>query len=96
MMKVYLYLFTFLLCYYFAENAQPYFPSQIVFTLDNGIRTYAIDEENQRAYSSLKYGMAEIGIANAYAMKHFPYAVPERGANVPILHGVHSVMVCYC
>jgi hypothetical protein len=70
MMKVYLYLFTFLLCYYFTENAQPYFPSQIVFTLDNGIRTYAIDEENQRAYSSFKYGTS--GIKKAYAMKHFP------------------------
>lgn len=77
MMKVYLYLFTFLLCYYFAENAQPYFPSQIVFTPDNGIITYAIDEENQKAYSSLKYGTTEVGIENAYAMKHFPYALPD-------------------
>lgn len=75
MMKVYLYLFTFFLCYYLSESAQPYFPSQIVFTLDNGMSTYAIDEENQRAYLSLKYGAS--GIDNAYAMKNFSYALPD-------------------
>ena len=41
-------------CYYHAHCVQPNFPSQIVFTVNNGQRLYAIDEVNQRAFVSIK------------------------------------------
>jgi hypothetical protein len=39
-----------------AQSAQPNFPTQITFSPDNGQTIYAIDEINQRAYKTLKYG----------------------------------------
>lgn len=74
-MNIDLCLFIFLLCYYFGESAQPYFPSQIVFTLEDDRRTYAIDEVNQRAYSSFKYDASVI--EESYVMKNFPYTLPD-------------------
>jgi hypothetical protein len=69
-MKIHLYLISFILWYYPGECAQPYFPPQIVFSPDNGATTFAIDEINQRAYTS-------IGRQTAFVMKHFPYADPD-------------------
>jgi len=61
-------LFTF--CYYYVHCVQPYFPSQVVFTVDNGQRLYAIDQVNQRAFVSIKDNPAQ----NGYVFQHFPYS----------------------
>ena len=45
-MKTYLYFILFILWYYTVETAQPYFPPQIVFSPDDGLTIYAIDEIN--------------------------------------------------
>ena len=60
----------FCFCYYNAHCVQPYFPSQVVFTVDNGQRLYAIDEVNQRAFVSIKDNPSQ----NAYVYQHFPYS----------------------
>ncbi|CAF1304929.1 unnamed protein product [Rotaria sp. Silwood1] len=71
MMKMYLYLISFILYYYSVEcSSQPYFPPQIVFSPDGGKTIIAIDEINQRAYIST-------GGETAFVMKHFPYAIPD-------------------
>ncbi|CAF1203472.1 unnamed protein product [Adineta steineri] len=74
-MKILLCLTSFILLCYFAESVQPYFPSQIVFSPDNGQTIFAIDEINQRAYKTLTYGAT--GRETSYALKKFPYAVPD-------------------
>ncbi|CAF4049898.1 unnamed protein product, partial [Rotaria sordida] len=56
-------------------SAQPYFPPQIVFSPNDGQTLYAIDEINQRAYTILHYGST--GREMSFAMKHFPYAIPD-------------------
>jgi hypothetical protein len=50
----------------------PFFPPQIVFSLDNDQTIIAIDEINQRAYQSIPFypSMTQ----TSYAMKNFPYA----------------------
>ena len=59
---------------FLVECTQPYFPSQIVFSPDNGQTIYAIDEINQRAYTSFKYGSS--GEETSFAIQHFPYVLP--------------------
>ncbi|CAF3356569.1 unnamed protein product [Rotaria sp. Silwood2] len=72
MLKIYLCLISFILCYYFGKCDQPYFPSQIVFSPDNGRTIIAVDEINQRAYKTLPYGST--GHETSYVLEHFPYA----------------------
>ncbi len=72
MMKIYLHFISFILWYYFAECLQPFFPSQIVFSPDDGTTTIAIDEINQRAYKMLTYGSTRREIS--YVEKNFSYA----------------------
>jgi hypothetical protein len=60
---------------YSIECIQPYFPSQIVFSYDNNRTRIAIDEINQRAYISMNVGAT--ASETSYAMKHFPYALPD-------------------
>lgn len=57
-------------CCYHAHCVPPYFPSQVVFTVDNGQRLYAIDETNQRALVSFKNNSSQ----NAYVFQNFPYS----------------------
>ncbi len=76
MMKIYLYLLSFILSSYPGESAvQPFFPPQIVFSPDDGKTIYAIDEINQRAYKTLNYNSTRQD--TSYALQHFPYAVPD-------------------
>ena len=72
MMKIYLHLISFILWCYFVECVQPYFPSQIVFSPDDGKTTIAIDEINQRAYKTLAY--SSTGRETSYVEKNFSYA----------------------
>ena len=58
-----------------ADFIQPYFPPQIVFSLDDSQTIIAIDEINQRAYRSISYTPTIRQVP--YAMQHFPYAVPD-------------------
>ncbi|CAF3718773.1 unnamed protein product [Rotaria sp. Silwood1] len=69
------YLVSFITCYYFGESAQPYFPPQIVFSPDDGLTIFAIDEINQRAY--VTYPFTPSLRQTAWVMQHFPYAVPD-------------------
>ena len=57
------------------ECVQPYFPPQITFSPDGDQTIYAIDQINQRAYLSLKYGVSDHEIS--FVMKHFPDAIPD-------------------
>ena len=57
------------------ECAQPYFPPQIVFSPDNDVTIFAIDEINQRAYITYKFTPSLT--QTAYVMKHIPYAAPD-------------------
>ncbi|CAF3363534.1 unnamed protein product [Rotaria sp. Silwood2] len=75
MMKIYLYLTSFILWYYTGDCTQPYFPPQIVFSPNNGLTTIAIDEINQRAYQ--KVTLSSYASDIAVVMKHFPYAIPD-------------------
>ena len=75
MEKIYLYLVCSTLCYCLSDCAQPHFPSQIVFSPDSGVTTYAIDEKNQRAY--VTYPFTPSLTTTAYVMQHFPYAMPD-------------------
>lgn len=74
-MQTYLYLISFILLNGLGECVQPYFPNQIVFSPDNGATIFAIDELNQRASVSRKYG--DSGEETSYVMKHFPFAPPD-------------------
>ena len=71
MMKIYLCLISFTLCY----CAQPNFPTQVVFSPDNGVTTIAVDEINQRAYESIK--LSSYATEISYVMKNFPGATPN-------------------
>ncbi len=75
MAQIYLYLLSFILFNSLVECTQPYFPPQIVFSPDDGQTIYAIDEINQRASKTLKYGAS--GQETSFVMKHFPYALPD-------------------
>ncbi|CAF2808597.1 unnamed protein product [Rotaria sp. Silwood2] len=75
MMKMYLYLTSFILWYYTGDCTQPYLPPQIVFSPNNGLTTIAIDEINQRAYQ--KVTLSSYASDIAVVMKHFPYAIPD-------------------
>jgi hypothetical protein len=75
MAQIYLHLLSFILLNSFCRCSQPYFPPQIVFSPDNGQSIYAIDEINQRAYTTLKYGAS--GRTTSFAMQHFPFAIPD-------------------
>jgi len=57
-------------CYYLAHCDPPYFPSQIVFTINNGKQLYAIDAVNQRAFVSINDSSPQ----SAYVFQHFPYS----------------------
>ncbi|CAF0891863.1 unnamed protein product [Didymodactylos carnosus] len=74
-MKILFYLISFILLNYLTDCAQPYFPPQIVFSPDNGQTIIAIDEINQRAYKTLRYGST--GQEVTYVEKKFPYAIPD-------------------
>ena len=74
-MKIFCYSVCFIICYYLGDCAQPYFPSQIVFSPDSGLTKYAIDEINQRAY--VTYPFTPSLTSTAYVLQHFPYAVPD-------------------
>ena len=54
---------------------QPYFPPQIVFSPNDGQQIYAIDEINQRAFTTDTFGGG--GRETAYVLQHFPYAIPN-------------------
>ncbi|CAF4134395.1 unnamed protein product [Rotaria sp. Silwood2] len=75
MIKIHLYLISFILWCYKGECAQPYFPSQIVFSPDNGVTTIAIDEINQRAYQ--KITLSSYASETSFVLKNFPYATPD-------------------
>ncbi|CAF3974280.1 unnamed protein product [Adineta steineri] len=74
-MKLYLCLISFILCYYTVTCVQPYFPSQIVFSPDNGVTIIAVDEINQRAYKAIT--MSSYAKEISYVMKNFPDAIPD-------------------
>ena len=70
----------------FAKCAQPYFPPQIVFSLDNDKIMYAIDEINQRAFKIVEYPRR--GPDKVYAEKNFsyaPYDTPQSRYYVQLL-----------
>jgi hypothetical protein len=52
---------------------QPYFPPQLLFFASGTL--YAIDEINQKAYKSASSSIKSS--ETAYAMKHFPNAIPD-------------------
>jgi hypothetical protein len=54
------------------QTAQPYFPPQIVFSPGDDEIIIAIDEINQRAYTT--YPVTPSLTVFAYVLKHFPYA----------------------
>lgn len=58
--------------YYSVQSAQPYFPPQIVFSLNTDDILVAVDEINQRAYTTFPITPSLTTIA--YVLKHFPYA----------------------
>jgi hypothetical protein len=74
-MKILWCLISFSLSYYLVETVQPYFPSQVVFSPDNGQTIIAIDEINQRAYKSV--ALNSTSRQTSFLMEHFPYAVPD-------------------
>ncbi|CAF4310937.1 unnamed protein product [Rotaria magnacalcarata] len=60
----------------FSQCVQPYFPSQVTFSIDNDQQTtMAIDVANQEAYQTSQIQ----GLLGEYAfvMKHFPYTFPD-------------------
>ena len=75
MSRLYLCLIVVFLFNDLADLAQPYFPSEIVFSLDDGETIVAIDETNQRAFRSIPYTPTVQQVS--YVMQHFPYAVPD-------------------
>lgn len=80
-------------CYYLINCTQPYFPEQIVFTTDNGQILYAIDQPNQRAYTSVKDDSPQ----SAYVFQHFPNAPsgsPQSKYYVQLVTGLSSNISC--
>ncbi|CAF3455590.1 unnamed protein product [Rotaria socialis] len=73
-MKIYWHLISFILCYYL-EAFQPYFPPQIVFSLDTSETIIAIEEINQPTNQSISVSPSNTQIS--YALKQFPYANPD-------------------
>jgi len=63
---------SFLFYLYCVHCTQPYFPSQVVFTMNNGQTLFAIDEVNQRAFMSS--GSSSSPTTTAYVYQHFPDA----------------------
>lgn len=59
-------LLTFFYCY-FVDSAQLYIPDQVVFTLNGSQILYAIDEIDQRAFTTSDD-------SSSYVFQHFPYA----------------------
>ena len=74
-MKIYLYFALFILHYYFGDCLQPYFPPQIVFSLDSIDTIFAIDELNQQAYTAINYSSTRQEIS--FVAEHFPFAIPD-------------------
>ena len=72
-MKVYFLLLVLVLIRLYGDCAQPYFPPQLLFFA--GSTLYAIDEVNQKAYKSVSDTTKSS--ETAYAMKNFPYAIPD-------------------
>ncbi|CAF2855062.1 unnamed protein product [Rotaria sp. Silwood2] len=96
MMKILLYLISFILWYYKGYCEQSYFPRQIVFSIGNGTTIIAIDEINQRAYQSIKYSFDPTPQIS-YALQHFPYATPDSPQSnyyVQLLLGDTSIASC--
>jgi hypothetical protein len=69
MINIYLSLLFFIV----GECVQPYFPPQLLFFA--GPTLYAVDEINQQAYKSVSDSVKSS--ETAYAMKSFPYAIPD-------------------
>ncbi|CAF4289827.1 unnamed protein product, partial [Didymodactylos carnosus] len=57
------------------ECVQSYFPSQIVFSPDNGQTIFAIDEMNQQPY--ITYSLSSPVRETAFIMKTFPYSIRD-------------------
>lgn len=58
------------------QCVQPYFPSQVTFSVDDSDQTImAIDDINQKAYKSIIVRGTEREFY--FVMKHFPYAIPN-------------------
>ena len=88
--KLYLLFF----CYCLVHCDQPYFPPQVVFTVDNGQKLYAIDEVNQQAYASIKDDSPQSG----YVFRHFPYSpadTPQSKYYVQLVTGLFSNSCAY-
>lgn len=76
-------------CSIIVHGDQPYFPSDIVFTIDNGQRLYAIDSTNQRAFVSINDSSPQ----NVYVYEHFPYSpvdTPQSNYYVQLATSVYS------
>lgn len=73
-MKLYLYLISFVLWFDCSQCEQPYFPQQIVFSVNN-LTIYGIDEINQRAFTTYPYSARSM--QNGFVMKNFTYAQPD-------------------
>ncbi|CAF3604053.1 unnamed protein product [Rotaria sp. Silwood1] len=94
MMKIVLSLLLFSLCNHLGQCAQPYFPSQIVFSPDDGKTTIAIDEINQRAY--LTYPVNALMKVSAYVMQNFPYAVPDSPQSKHYVFLATTSLINFC
>lgn len=67
-MKLYLYLVSFIFSHHIGKCVQPYFPSQIVFSPNNG-------EISQRVYQ--KSTSNPSSTHDIHVMKYFPYTTPD-------------------
>ncbi|CAF3000187.1 unnamed protein product [Rotaria sp. Silwood2] len=58
-------------------SVQPYFPSQVTFSINNngGETIMAIDDVNQKAYQT--YTSRASGQRYGFVMQHFPYTIPN-------------------
>ena len=65
-------LFFFVLSNCLVNSTQPYFPEQVIFSVDNNETLIVIDEVNQRAYLELHIDSQSTDVA--YVMQHMPYA----------------------
>lgn len=77
MKSIFLYSLLAILWHDQVESAQPYFPPQITFIVEDASDHYlfAVDEVNQRAY---KWHVIDThDQLHAYLMQHFPYATPD-------------------
>ncbi|CAF1166337.1 unnamed protein product [Didymodactylos carnosus] len=57
------------------QCAQPYFPPQITFSVDDGRTLFAIDEINERAFKTIYVNPPQREYS--FVMKNFPYAIPD-------------------